>query len=103
LLNGMVQLHGAGGRAVPSSGIALLALSAACCAVFGARQRRTAHPLLNLALFEHRTFAMGGCVAFIYGMALFGSTYLVPVFMQIPLHLPPSPAGDVGLQLHTLL
>ena len=40
---------------------------------------------------------MGGCVAFIYGMALFGSTYLVPVFMQIALHLPPSQAGAVLL------
>jgi predicted MFS family arabinose efflux permease len=40
---------------------------------------------------------MGGLVAFIYGMALFGSTYLVPVFMQEPLHLPPSQAGAVLL------
>ena len=40
---------------------------------------------------------MGGCVAFIYGMALFGSTYLVPVFMQEALHLPPSQAGAVLL------
>jgi hypothetical protein len=40
---------------------------------------------------------MGGWVAFIYGMALFGSTYLVPVFMQIALKLPPSQAGAVLL------
>ena len=40
---------------------------------------------------------MGGTVAFIYGMALFGSTYLVPVFMQEALHLPPSQAGAVLL------
>ena len=40
---------------------------------------------------------MGGLVAFIYGMALFGSTYLVPVFMQEALHLPPSQAGAVLL------
>ncbi len=42
-------------------------------------------------------FAMGGLVAFIYGMALFGSTYLVPVFMQLALDLPPSQAGAVLL------
>jgi MFS family permease len=52
---------------------------------------------MRLDLFEHRPFVMGGCVAFIYGMALFGSTYLVPVFMQIALHLPPSQAGAVLL------
>ena len=52
---------------------------------------------MALSLFEHRAFAMGGTVAFIYGMALFGSTYLVPVFMQEALHLPPSQAGAVLL------
>jgi predicted MFS family arabinose efflux permease len=52
---------------------------------------------MRLDLFEHRAFAMGGLVAFIYGMGLFGSTYLVPVFMQLALHLPPSQAGAVLL------
>ena len=52
---------------------------------------------MALGLFEHRPFAMGGLVAFIYGMGLFGSTYLVPVFMQEALHLPPSQAGAVLL------
>ena len=64
---------------------------------FVVHQRRGAQPLMRLALFSHRAFAMGGCVAFIYGMALFGSTYLVPVFMQVALHLPPSQAGAVLL------
>ena len=40
---------------------------------------------------------MGGLVAFIYGVALFGSTYLLPVFMQEALHLAPSLAGAVLL------
>lgn len=89
LLNGMVQLHGA------SAGLggALLAVSAAALAGFVLHQRRTARPLMELRLFGHRNFALGGVVAFIYGMALFGSTYLVPVFMQIALGLPPSQAG----------
>jgi hypothetical protein len=38
---------------------------------------------MNLALFGYRTFAMGSIVAFIYGTALFGSTYLLPVYMQL--------------------
>jgi EmrB/QacA subfamily drug resistance transporter len=95
LLNGMVELHGGAAGGVSLSALALLALAAACCAVFVARQRRAEAPLLNLRLFAHRSFAMGGCVAFIYGMALFGSTYLVPVFMQLALRLPPSQAGAV--------
>ena len=89
LLNGMVQLHGVSA----STGWALLACSATALVGFIFHQRRGAQPLMELRLFGHRNFALGGVVAFIYGMALFGSTYLVPVFMQIALRLPPSQAG----------
>ncbi|HWH83756.1 MAG TPA: DHA2 family efflux MFS transporter permease subunit [Burkholderiaceae bacterium] len=89
LLNGMVQLHGAS-RAL---GGALLACSATALIGFVFHQKRGARPLMELRLFGHANFALGGVVAFIYGMALFGSTYLVPVFMQIALRLPPSQAG----------
>jgi EmrB/QacA subfamily drug resistance transporter len=92
-LNGLVQLHGVS----PNLGLVLLSVAALAVGGFIARQRRAAHPLMQLALFGHRPFAMGGWVAFIYGMALFGSTYLVPVFMQIALELPPSQAGAVLL------
>ena len=93
LLNGMVNLHGAS----KSTGWALLACSATALVGFIFHQRRGARPLMELRLFGDRSFAMGGVVAFIYGMALFGSTYLVPVFMQIALRLPPSQAGAVLL------
>ena len=93
LLNGMVELHGADKRA----GYALLGLSAVALVGFVVYQRRAAQPLMELRLFEHQAFSMGSVVAFIYGMALFGSTYLVPVFMQLALHLPPSQAGAVLL------
>jgi EmrB/QacA subfamily drug resistance transporter len=89
LLNGMVNLHGSS----KSTGWALLACSATALVGFIYHQRRGARPLMELRLFGDRSFAMGGVVAFIYGMALFGSTYLVPVFMQIALRLPPSQAG----------
>ncbi len=91
LLNGMVHLRGDS----IWLGAALLGCSAAAAVAFVLHQRRGARPLMALRLFDHRTFAMGGVVAFIYGMALFGSTYLVPVFMQEALHLPPSQAGAV--------
>ena len=93
LLNGMVQLHGPS----PLAGWGLIASSLGAMVVFIKLQRRKLHPLMQLRLFGHPSFAMGGVVAFIYGMALFGSTYLVPVFMQIALKLPPSQAGAVLL------
>ncbi|HEY2187008.1 MAG TPA: DHA2 family efflux MFS transporter permease subunit [Caldimonas sp.] len=93
LLNGMVHLHGE----TLDFALALLACSIVATIGFVYHQRRGARPLMALGLFGHRVFAMGGTVAFIYGMALFGSTYLVPVFMQEALHLPPSQAGAVLL------
>ena len=93
LLNGMVNLH----AAALGLGIGLLAVSAVVTVAFIFHQRHGAKPLMALGLFGHRPFSMGGTVAFIYGMALFGSTYLVPVFMQVALKLPPSQAGAVLL------
>jgi predicted MFS family arabinose efflux permease len=93
LLNGLVRLHD---RTLHVA-IALLVLSAAAFAAFVLRQGRSAAPLLSLALFRKRAFAMGSVVAFTYGMGLFGSTYLVPVFMQTALSFPPSEAGAVLL------
>jgi EmrB/QacA subfamily drug resistance transporter len=97
LLNGMVALHGAAAlKAAVLLGAALLALVG-----FVGWQRRMAstgrEPLMNLALFGYRQFAMGSIVAFIYGTALFGSTYLLPVYMQLGLGLSPSYVGSILL------
>lgn len=89
LLNGLVHLH----DATPTTAIVLLAVGVGTLAVFAWRQWHLAAPLLDLRLVRHRTFRMGAVIAFIYGMGLFGSTYLVPVFMQTALHFPPSEAG----------
>jgi predicted MFS family arabinose efflux permease len=102
LLNGLVGLHGRAG-ASPVAAAALLLLAALSGVAFVVHQQRAARPLINLALFRHRRFAMGSLVAFIYGMALFGSTYLVPIFMQLALQLPPSQAGAVLLPAGLLL
>ncbi len=97
LLNGMVALHGGShSEAAMLLGSAVLALL-----VFLAWQRRMAatgrEPLMNLALFGYRPFAMGSIVAFIYGTALFGSTYLLPVYMQLALGLSASYVGSILL------
>ena len=102
LLNGLVQLHVG---LTPAAG-ALLVLSVVAMVSFVARQRRLGSaaadshsnaPLMNQALFANRPFAMGSLVAFTYGMALFGSTYLLPVYMQLGLQLSPSYVGTILL------
>lgn len=97
LLNGLVELHGASHLA---AGV-LLAGAAASLVLFIMWQRRAAatgrEPLMNLALFHFRTYTMGSIVSFIYGVALFGSTYLLPVYMQLGLKLPASHVGTILL------
>ncbi|GKS87367.1 DHA2 family efflux MFS transporter permease subunit [Acidovorax sp. SUPP1855] len=97
LLNGLVALHGGPGL----QACALLLAAFAALAVFIAWQcrqlARGATPLMDLRLFEYRQFAMGSIVAFIYGTALFGSTYLLPVFMQLGLQLSASHVGTIML------
>ena len=104
LLNGLVELHS------DPSGSAAIFLGAAALALLGfvllqrcmlpqhnLRPEGTVAPLMNLSLFAHRRFAMGSIVAFIYGIALFGSTYLLPVYMQMGLGLSPSYVGSILL------
>ena len=97
LLNGMVELHG-------SNRLQALGLLASAALVFVAfvwwQRRQTSQsgtPLVDLALFTYRPFAMGSVVAFIYGTALFGSTYLLPVYLQLGLNLSASHVGSILL------
>jgi EmrB/QacA subfamily drug resistance transporter len=104
LLNGLVELHGG------SAGQATVFLGSAALALVGfvtlqrrmlkSPARRTdgaVAPLMNLSLFADRRFAMGSIVAFIYGIALFGSTYLLPVYMQMGLGLSAAYVGSILL------
>jgi EmrB/QacA subfamily drug resistance transporter len=97
LLNGLVELRGDDRL----QAIVLLVAAGVAFAAFIAWQKRYAAmggaPLMNLALFRYRSFAMGSVVAFIYGTALFGSTYLLPVYMQVALHLSASHVGTILL------
>lgn len=93
LLNGLVELRGDMREAA-----GLLTLGSLCMIVFIFYQLRTqAEPLVNMKLFRYRQFTMGALVAFIYGMGLFGSTYLLPVYMQLAMQYAPSQAGLVLL------
>jgi len=60
-------------------------------------------PLMNLQVFGDHNFAMGALVSFTYGIALFGSTYLLPVYMQMGLGLSPSYIGAALLPAGILL
>ena len=97
LLNGLVKLNASEhGHSLALLGVAVLALLG-----FVWWQRRLANqggePLVSLSLFGYRQFTMGSLVAVIYGTALFGSTYLLPVYMQLGLGLSASHVGTILL------
>ncbi len=50
-------------------------------------------PLMSLALFRHPGFVAAALVAFIYGAALFGSTYLIPLVVQLVQGYTPTRSG----------
>ncbi|MEO8203819.1 MAG: DHA2 family efflux MFS transporter permease subunit [Betaproteobacteria bacterium] len=93
VLNGLVDLQGE----KTAQGALLIAAGVATFAGFAFHQLRAAHPLLQMRLFTHRPFRMGSIVAFIYGIGLFGSTYLLPIYLQAALDYSPSKAGLVLL------
>ena len=103
LLNGLVMLHGSN----TSGAFSLIVVAALCTLGFVVWQRvqtkNDGKPLMNLTLFAHRPFAMGTTVAFIYGIALFGSTYLLPLYLQLGLGLSPSYVGTLLLPAGLLL
>lgn len=92
LLNGMVSL-----QKETWLGIVLIVAGLLTLAAFVAHQMRTPHPLVAMRVFRYQQFATASCVAFIYGIALFGSTYLLPVYTQMALNYSPTHAGLVIL------
>jgi predicted MFS family arabinose efflux permease len=60
---------------------------------FFAWERLAPRPLVNLRVLGNAQFTCAASVAFIFGLGLFGSTYLVPLFVQTVQHLTPLAAG----------
>jgi EmrB/QacA subfamily drug resistance transporter len=91
LLNVPVVGHRAGWTSVALA--ANLAAGALLLVGFVAWEFRARAPLLALRLFANRGFCAASLVAFAYGLGLFGTTYLIPVFVQDIAGYSPSRAG----------
>ncbi|MCA8926461.1 MAG: DHA2 family efflux MFS transporter permease subunit [Alphaproteobacteria bacterium] len=62
--------------------IGRLALGSIIVAAFVWWERRAKRPLLDFTLFRNPRFACAMAVSFIFGVCMFGSSYVVPVFAQ---------------------
>jgi EmrB/QacA subfamily drug resistance transporter len=69
----------------------LLALS--CTGAFIWQELRSATPIVALRLYLNPRFIAASAVAFILGMGLFGSTYLIPLFVQTVQGYTPTESG----------
>lgn len=90
-LDALNRLHGdgpLGWMLVVSASLALLALWQ-----FVRRERRAEHPLLQIRLFRYPAFRYAVLGALALGLALFGSTYLIPLFVQTALGYSATQAG----------
>lgn len=69
------------------------ALAAVSAVAFVLWERRTARPMLDLQLFASGPYAAACLVSFVLGAGLFGSTYLLPIFVQTIQGMTPTEAG----------
>jgi EmrB/QacA subfamily drug resistance transporter len=56
-------------------------------------ERRAPEPVLPLALFRNRVFALASAVGFVVGFALFGATTFLPLFLQVVQGVSPTESG----------
>lgn len=93
LMSGITGIGSGGTGSVVAAAELLIAGLAAV--LFAAHARRSVTPIVSLSLFASRPFAMGSLVSFTYGFGLFGSTFLIPVFLQDALAFSAASAGSV--------
>ena len=63
--------------------IGFAVLGVALLALFVVAESRAEEPILPLALFRNRIFAVTSAIGFIIGLALFGAVTYLPLYMQI--------------------
>jgi EmrB/QacA subfamily drug resistance transporter len=68
-------------------------LSGICAVGFLLQEQRTAHPVMDLDVYLNPRFVAASVVAFMLGVGLFSSTYLVPLFVQTVQGYTPTASG----------
>ena len=77
--------------------LACFAISGIALTVFLTRELTTKYPLLDLRLLRDRNFAMSNLLMFVFSIGMFGSTFLLPLFLQNSLGYTALQSGAVFL------
>ncbi len=75
--------------------LSCFAVSAGAFALFLICQFTSAHPVIDFTLFRIYNFGMSTVVIFIFGLGIFGSDFLLPLYLQNGLGYTPTQAGMV--------
>jgi DHA2 family multidrug resistance protein len=62
--------------------LASFAISGVSGVAFFIIERRIDHPIVDLSVFHDRNFLLGNIVLFIFSFTLFGSSFLLPLYLQ---------------------
>ncbi len=78
-------------------------LSIVSFVVFLVVELNTRHPLIDLSLLKNFNFGMANLVLFIFGMGMFGSTFLLPLYLQNALGYTAFQAGSLFLPVGIIM
>ena len=73
--------------------VALAVAAAVAIIVFIVRELKTEHPIVDLRVFNERTYATGVFLMTCLGFVLYGSLVLLPIMLQTLLGYPSLPGG----------
>jgi len=82
--------------------LSCFAISALALVVFLLVEFSVKHPLIELRLLSDFNFGVTNIVLFIFGLGMFGSTFLLPIYLQNSLNYTPYQAGLVFLPVGIL-
>jgi len=82
--------------------IICFAISAVALAVFITAEFIVEQPLIDLRLFANYNFSLSNFIMFIFGMGMFGSTFLLPLYLQNSLGYTAIQSGAVFLPVGIL-
>ncbi|MGO9558792.1 MAG: MFS transporter [Acidimicrobiales bacterium] len=92
LLLAAISLGGGLGWTSPSV-IAMVAGAIALAAAFVVRENHTSSPMLRLSLFARRGFSAGIASSLLSYVVLFGTLFVIPLYLVTGLHMSPIEAG----------
>jgi len=77
--------------------LACFAISGVALTVFLIQEFTTDYPLLDLRLLKNRNFGLANAIMLLFGMGMFGSTFLLPLYLQNSMGYTALQSGSVFL------